>query len=269
MTTPAIEAVAVDLAAEAGALEALLLPLDERSWSLPTPADGWCIKDQVSHLAYFDDACRVALVEPAAFVADLDAAMADLDGMTNRVAVAHRDLTGAELLTWWGDARSAMLPAARAADPSARVPWFGPSMSVASQLTARLMETWAHGQDIADALGVEREPTDRLRHVAFLGVRTLPNSFQARGLPLPEASVRVELVAPSGESWDFGPADAADRLRGPALDFALAVTQRRHPADLALVSDGPVARQWLEIAQAFAGPPGAGRRPGQFAGAGL
>jgi uncharacterized protein (TIGR03084 family) len=137
-------------------------------------------------------------------------------------------------------------------------------MSVASSITARIMETWAHGQDVADALGALRAPTDRLRHVAFIGARTLANSYQARGLPVPEVPVRVELGAPSGEAWIFGPDDAADVVRGPALDFCLAVTQRRHIDDLDIEAEGPVATEWLSIAQAFAGPPGSGRAPGQF-----
>jgi uncharacterized protein (TIGR03084 family) len=124
------------------------------------------------------------------------------------------------------------------------------------------METWAHGQDVADTLGVTREPTDRLRHVAHIGVRALPFSFVLRERPVPDAPVRVELVAPSGESWTWGPEDAADRVTGPALDFCLLVTQRRHRDDTALEVTGPVATEWATIAQAFAGVPGEGRKPG-------
>jgi uncharacterized protein (TIGR03084 family) len=138
-------------------------------------------------------------------------------------------------------------------------------MSAASSITARIMETWAHGQDVADALGAERAPSDRLRHVAFIGARALPNSYQARGLPVPETTVRVELEAPSGGVWAFGPEGAPDSVRGPALDFCLAVTQRRHLDDLDLELQGAVATEWMSIAQAFAGPPGPGRQPGQFA----
>jgi hypothetical protein len=132
-------------------------------------------------------------------------------------------------------------------------------MSIASSVTARLMETWAHGQDVADALGVTREPTARLRHIAHLGVRTLGFSFRLRGAEAPAIPVRVELVAPDGSTWDWGPADAADRVTGPALDLCLVVTQRRHVGDTALRVEGPVAADWMAIAQAFAGTPGPGR----------
>ena len=137
-------------------------------------------------------------------------------------------------------------------------------MSVASFITARLMETWAHAQDVFDAFGVARVPSTRLRHVAHIGVLALPNSYRARGLDVPDAAVRVELEAPDGTTWEWGDPDAADSVRGPALDFCLVATQRRHVADTALVVVGPVATEWIAIAQTFAGPPGAGRTPGQF-----
>jgi uncharacterized protein (TIGR03084 family) len=134
-------------------------------------------------------------------------------------------------------------------------------MSAASSLTARLMETWAHTQDIADALGVTREPTGRLSHVAHIGIGARAYSYAVRGQPVPDTPVRVELTAPDGTLWTWGPDDATDRITGTALDFCLLVTQRRHRDDLALVVAGPAAGQWVAIAQAFAGPPGPGRPP--------
>ncbi|NBQ99753.1 MAG: maleylpyruvate isomerase family mycothiol-dependent enzyme, partial [Actinobacteria bacterium] len=150
-----------------------------------------------------------------------------------------------------------------AADPKARCPWYGPAMSVTSMLTARLMETWAHGQDICDALGVHREPTDRLRHIAHIGVRARPFSYAANRREMPAADVRVELNAPSGGTWQWGES-ATDTVRGDALGFCLVVTQRRHPDDCGLEVNGDAAREWMSIAQAFAGPPGEGRAKGQF-----
>jgi uncharacterized protein (TIGR03084 family) len=134
-------------------------------------------------------------------------------------------------------------------------------MSAASSVTARLMETWAHGQDIADALGIERPPTARLRHIAHIGVSTIGFSFAVRGLPPPDEPVRIEITGPDEAVWTWGPADTPNVVRGPALDFCLVVTQRRHPADTAVTTTGPVARQWISIAQAFAGAPGPGRPP--------
>ena len=137
-------------------------------------------------------------------------------------------------------------------------------MSARSFITARLMETWAHGQDVADALAVERTPTERLRHVAHIGVGARAFSYVANGRQPNPAPVRVELVGPAGDTWSWGPEDASDRVTGPALGFCLLVTQRRHRDDVGLTAEGAAADEWLDIAQSFAGPPGHGRRPGQF-----
>jgi uncharacterized protein (TIGR03084 family) len=252
-----------DLLAETADLEALVVPLDGGGWATATPAEGWDVKDQVGHLAYFDDRACESMADPAAFRAGRDEALVHPD-FADRMTEQNRRLNGEETLNWFRAARGALIDVARQADPSVRVPWYGPDMSAASSMTARIMETWAHGQDVADALGVERAATDRLRHVAFIGARAMANSYQARGLAVPDVPVRVELRAPSGETWAFGPEDASDTVRGPALDFCLAVTQRRHLDDLALDVDGPVATEWMAIAQAFAGPPGPGRKAGQF-----
>jgi uncharacterized protein (TIGR03084 family) len=163
------------------------------------------------------------------------------------------------LLAWFQAARKSLLDGYAAADPARRLPWYGPDMGVASSVTARLMETWAHGQDIADALGVTREPTARLRHVAHIGIRALPYSFTVRGLPVPADLIRVELGAPDTSRWTWGPAAATNRITGSALDFCLVVTQRRHRDDTDLVVTGETARSWIAIAQAFAGPAGPGR----------
>jgi uncharacterized protein (TIGR03084 family) len=137
-------------------------------------------------------------------------------------------------------------------------------MSAMSHATARLMETWAHGQDVVDGLGLERPPTARLRHIAHLGVRTRAYSYQQRNLTPPATDVHVVLEAPDGGTWTWGDVAAPDRVTGPALDFCLVVVQRRHLDDTALRVEGLHAREWLLIAQAFAGNAGAGRRPGQF-----
>jgi uncharacterized protein (TIGR03084 family) len=216
--------------------------------------------DQIGHLAYFDQAAVRAAVEPEEFRAEL-AAMQAAGIDADAIAARYRDRSGVQVLAWFDQARADLLATFKDMDPAARLPWFGPAMSAASALTARLMETWAHTQDIADALGVTREPTARLRHVAHIGVGARAFSYIVNGRPLPAAPVRVTLAAPSGAAWTWGPVDATDRISGPALDFCLLVTQRRHRDDLALTVEGPTATEWMTIAQAFAGPPGPGRRP--------
>src|SRR5262249_38259815 len=242
----------------------LVAGLDEAGWQRATPAEGWTIADQIAHLAYFDDAAMQSATDPDEFRAELERSLAD-GADADSIVAGYRTIPSPELLAWFDESRSQLLASCRTLDPPLRVPWSGPPMSAASALSARLMETWAHGQDVADALGMTRESSDRLRHVAHIGVTARPYSFAANGRSAPDAPVRVELTAPSGEPWAWGPEDAADRASGDALDFCLAVTQRRHLDDTNLRIDGPVASEWMSIAQAFAGPPGTGRRPGQFA----
>ena len=254
-------ALTADLAAETADLTAILTPLDPGRWDLPTPAEGWSVRDQVSHLAYFDETAVVSALDPERFTREAEAMMSLGDDFTESVAREYREVPPAELLAWFGRARAEYIKVFAGLGPSVRLPWYGPPMSAASSVTARLMETWAHGQDIADALGVVRAPTARLRHVAHLGVATREFAFRLRGLPVPEGPVRVELAAPDGPVWTWGPEGAADRVEADALDFCLLVTQRRHRGDVRVTARGAGAEAWLAIAQAFAGPPGPGRAP--------
>lgn len=258
-----MDALADDLVAESAALRELLAELDAGSWARSTPAAGWTIADQVVHLAQFDDIAIRSAAEPDAFRAEVAGRPAiDPDAMTG----AHRGRPGPDLLRWFDSARSRLVGVFRELDPAVRVPWFGPAMSAASSLTGRILETWAHGQDVADALGVLRRPTDRLHHIAHIGVGARPYSFRVRDRVPPIEPIRVELAAPGGGVWTWGPEGAEDRVAGEALDFCLVVTQRRHRADTGLAVLGRAADEWMSIAQAFAGPAGSGRKPGQFVG---
>ena len=251
-----------DLEAEHHELDDLLDAISDNAWDAPTPAVGWSIRDQVSHLAFFDEQAHLAVAEPDEFAAAL-AKVTSVDSFMQDPLDRGRRVPPGTVLDWWRDVRGDMLAAFASADPEERVPWFGPPMSLASFISARLMETWAHGQDVVDALGVERAPTDRLKHVAHLGVRARRNSYAANGRVMPEGEVRVELTSPSGELWRWNET-ADDCVTGDAVDFCLVVTQRRHLDDTDLVVEGDLAREWMAIAQCFAGPPGEGRRPGQF-----
>ncbi len=253
-----------DLSTETDSLLERLNRAGDGVWDRPTPAPGWTVRDQLTHLAYFDEAAVLAAVDPSAFNAGKEDALRDVDAFTASVARQYSSLSGEQVLEWFSRARAELASVYLPLDPESRVPWYGPDMRPASAVTARLMETWAHGQDIVDGMGQRRSHSPGLRHVAHLGVRTLPNSFRARALPIPDSPVRVELTAPDGELWVWGPPGVADEVRGPALDFCLVVTQRRHIDDTRLDTTGPVAMEWMSIAQAFAGPPGAGRRAGQF-----
>ncbi|PYC76730.1 TIGR03084 family protein [Streptomyces tateyamensis] len=257
-------AVLADLRAEGAELDALVAGLDEAGWTTPTPSPGWDIAYQVAHLAWTDEWSLRACRDPDGFhpaANELLVGVAEFEEIVDRAAAAGAALPRAELLARWRAGRAAVSAALEAVPEGTRLPWFGPPMKAASMATARIMETWAHGTDVADALGVARVPTGRLRHIAHLGVRTFGFAFAAHGLAVPTDPVRVELTGPDGQVWSWGPGEAADRISGPALDFCLLVTRRRHPDDLALSATGPTATAWLPVAQAFAGPPGEGRAP--------
>jgi uncharacterized protein (TIGR03084 family) len=245
-----------DLAAEQDALDAIVAGLSREQWLTPTPSPRWTVADQIGHLAYFDSAATLALTDPDAFQAhrrELLATFGDAGAADDMTLAAYRAMDPDELLATWRRGRLELTTAAASVASDARIEWYGPSMSKRSFLTARLMEAWAHGQDVVDAIGAERKATDRLRHVAQLGVITRSWSYRNRGREVPEGEVRVELAAPSSEVWTWGDADLDNSITGPAEDFCLVVTQRRHVDDTHLAVQGPLARDWMECAQAFAG----------------
>lgn len=248
-----------DLAAEGNALDAVVAHLEDTAWMTPTPAEGWTVATQIAHLHWADEQALHALHDPEAFAAGVAGVRDRLPVLVDEEARTRANAAPERLLESWRTGRSEL--ARRLADrpDGARIPWFGPPMGVVSLATARLMETWAHGLDVTDALSLPPIVSRRLRHVADLGVRTRDFAHGQHGVPAPRAPFRVELTAPDGALWTWGPADAAQRVTGPALDFCLRVTRRRHRADLALEATGPDADRWLDLAQAFAGPPGAAR----------
>lgn len=248
-----------DLRDESDALDALVSPLSAQQWAQPTPAPGWTIAHQIAHLLWTDRVALTSITDEAAFGRLLSAAMANPTGMVDDAAEELATTPPAQLLADWRATRTGLHEALRTVPDGRKLLWFGPPMSAASMATARLMETWAHGLDVADALGVEVKPSARLRSIAHLGVRTRDYAFTVHGLTPPAEPFRVELTVPDGSVWSWGPEDAAQRVSGSALDFCYLVTQRRPRAVLDVIARGPDAQRWLEIAQAFAGPPGSGR----------
>jgi uncharacterized protein (TIGR03084 family) len=253
-----------DLAAEQDELDGFVADLDEAGWNTQTPAEGWTIKDQIRHLAYYEERARLAASDPGSFKQWLAEIQQDSDRFRKHVEETGKDLSAKGTLKWWREERGALLKVLEPMDRKHRLHWYGPDMSVISFATARLMETWAHGQDILDALGKTRKPTDRLRHVAHLGVSTFGWSYVNRQMDVPDTTVRVELRAPSGDLWVWGPPEAKNRVKGLAIDFCLVVVQRCHVADTNLNTRGEIAKQWMSIAQAYAGGPGQGRKQGVF-----
>lgn len=247
----------LDLDAERAELIDVLTTLDERDWRRPTASPGWSIRDQAAHLAFYDRMAAIAVSDPEAFADHRALALSDIP----RYERAHLSLVPSErapLIQAWKESAAEFHHAAAGLDATPRVPWFGPDMSLLSMITARLMETWAHGYDIKKAADRLREPHSRLKHVVTLAVRARRYGYLVRGLTAPDDPVRVELTAPDGELWASGPDDASNHITGPAEEFCLVLIRRRHIDDTSLVCVGAAAREWMEIGQVYAGPPGVG-----------
>jgi len=260
-----VDELRADLSAEYQDLAHTLDAVAPNQWDAETPAPGWTIVDQLAHLVWSEVAAAQAAADPEHFVRWRDSLGGDFEPAVQAGLAQGRVLPPEELRERWNDASHRLIAAIATMSPGTRIPWFGPSMSAASMLSARLMETWAHGQDIVDTIAFERTPTRRLRHIAHLGVATRGWSYQVRNREPPQQGVYVGLRSPDGDLWEWGRDDHTDRVVGEAVDFCLVVTQRRHVRDTSLAVDGELAQEWMSIAQAFAGAPGPGRAPGSSA----
>jgi uncharacterized protein (TIGR03084 family) len=265
--SPSLASLIDDLAAEHEALDERVAALSAEQWLTPTPAEGWSVADAISHLTYFDSSATLALTDEQAFAEHVRRLSARAnDGLDVELG---RRLSSGELLARWRTGRATLLAhAAARADraaaigaPPERIPWYGPAMSLTSFVTARLMETWAHGEDVADSIGLPPVTAPRLRHVIHIGVAARPYAFRVHGVEDTGEPIFVHTNNPADETevWTWGPEDATDQLSGSAVGLALVLTQRRHPADTDVKATGATAERFLSVAQAFAGPAGRGR----------
>lgn len=252
-----------DFLAESEALADAISSLPEAEWSARTQFKGWTVNDVFVHLTFWNRAADQSLFEPDAFNATLGTIVAEMgkDGLRpiENSAIAER---GRALFQLWQDGYRDMAQRWANVDLKARLKWVGPEMSARSSITARQMETWAHGQEIFDLLGLERAEADRVRNIVFLGVNTFSFAFKLNGLAVPDHVPRLVLTAPSGAVWNFGDDESSDLIEGAAVEFAQVQTQTRNIKDTALEVSGPVAKKWMEIAQCFAGAPEPPPAPG-------
>ncbi|CAD7839027.1 MAG: hypothetical protein [Olavius algarvensis Delta 4 endosymbiont] len=259
--------ICTDLTREQDSLDELVSALPPEDWENTTLCLDWTIKDEICHLAYFDYTARLAATDSEAFTQHLIedfGQVKDMEEVTNITLARGRAMDIEGLLAWWRTERRLLNEALAGLNPKDRLPWYGPPMSALSFATARLMETWAHGQDIYDTLKQKHPVSPGLKHIAHIGVTTFNWSFTNRGQEAPDTPVYVSLTGPSGETWTWGDTAATQTITGPAEDFCLVVTQRRHVDDTVLAVVGDTARQWMLVAQAFAGPPDNGPPAGMF-----
>jgi uncharacterized protein (TIGR03084 family) len=243
---------AADFLAETEALATLLAPLPDEAFEEATQFKSWTLNDVIRHLHFWNRAAGLQLTDEAELLRLLGA----IGGAGGMRAVEREvvPLSGQALRSAWIETAGEIAALYRTADPKQRLKWAGPDMSARSSITARLMETWAHGLDCFAALDAPVHDTDRLRHVAWLGWRTLPYAFAVarREPPAPVAELRIELTAPSGATWVYGSENADHEVRGPASVWCRVVTHRwREPSPPPLSADGALAVATLEVAQAY------------------
>jgi uncharacterized protein (TIGR03084 family) len=249
---------AIDFRDESDALFAILDALDDPEWARKTQFKRWTINDIVAHLHLGNYLADLSLKDSEAFAGFMRGLAAASKPGAGRLDATHAWLDGVrnrELLYRWRDFYREMADRFAVADPKRRVKWVGPDMSVLSSITARLMETWAHGQAIHDLLGQERIAADRIKNVAVIGINTFGWTFTNRGLPVPADRPHVRLTAPSGATWEWHQPDERNIVEGDAVEFCQVVTQTRNVADTKLKVIGESANAWMSIAQCFAGPP--------------
>ena len=259
--------VIADLQAESAQLDSWVQPLDADDWARITTPEGWSIAHQIAHLHWTDEASVTAITDVEAFNEGLKIASANPTGYVDDAANEGAKIPPAELLQIWRDGRDRLARELAAVPDGEKIAWYGPPMSPTSMATARIMETWAHGHDVAGALDIVPPQTDRCKHVCHLGVRTRGFAYLVRGEEAPDVEIHVALTGPSGDLWTWGSPEAEQRVTGSGYDFALLATRRRHVEDVDVHAEGDDAAYWLTIVQAFAGLPG--NDPARLGGGGI
>jgi uncharacterized protein (TIGR03084 family) len=237
---------------EQTSLQAELRDVATDDWFRPTPSKGWDARDSVAHLADTDELAIDTCTNGLRPLNDFAAQLASPEDVTLWGVLRGRRQPGREVLAWWKETSTREREVLAGLDPATRVPW-GLGMRPPSFVTARLMETWAHALDVRVALGLPIVDTDRLRHIAWLGYRSLPYAFSFAGREPPPGELRVELTSPSGkETWDYGPPGAPNRISGPAGEFCrLFVHRISRDEARGLTAEGDGAVAALEVARAF------------------
>ena len=249
-----MEQICDDLEAETVALGGIVEPLTEEQWRLPTVAEGWDTAETVFHLAASDQIAHLAVVDRAAFLTARDRMMAGEASLHGSVGHDPAEMTGAELWAWFLDQRGEMIEAFRGLQPKERLAWLGPDIGARSLATSRLLETWSHAHDLADTFGVAYPRTERLRHIAHIGFVTRDFSYVNRGLTPQNIPVRVELTGPNGELWTWGPDDAEQGVYADAYEFCKVITRRLDFGESDVRAEGPLAVEWMRIAQPWIEP---------------
>lgn len=252
--------------AESQTFRGLVADLSDAEWGLPTPAEGWSVRDQVAHVAFVFNLAATAASSPRAFADIVDSIPpGGFNDAVNAGLAPFGAGTTHQVLQRWDSTNAEVSDALAAHDPAEPVPWLVNPLPVPVLTVAGMIEMFAHGQDIADAVGSPVTRTDTLAFHAGFVHRTRDFGYLAHGLTPPTHEFRFEIDLPSGARLELGPADSPDVVCGSAEHLCLLATRRRHRDDLDVQAQGDEATRYLTLAQAYRGPAGPGREPGQFA----
>lgn len=258
---------AIDFQQESESLADALRNLNDVDFKQKTQFKGWTIEDILGHLHMFNVAADLTLEDGAKFrlfFSRIEKEMANGKTLLQSQYPWLNGMSGRILYNSWIEGSRKVAAKYVIADPKTRVKWAGPEMSARSSITARQMETWAHGHEIFDSLGIKREEFDRIKNIVFLGVNTFNWSHVVNKQVVPDAMPYLRLTSPTGQLWEFGDRNDKEMISGDAVGFAQVVTQTRSFYDVNLTAIGPVANHWMNIAQCFAGnaekPPVKGSR---------
>ena len=254
-----MQELARDLRDEGQQLGEFILSLSDDAWQTQSPFKSWTIRDVLIHLMVGDRLNVLSMTAADQFQEIMATRRARREAGQPRTSgeeiLEHEVAHDAEAVRQWLAGLNTLCDLFADADARARMKWVGPDMSIRSAATARLMETWAHGQDIYDMMRAPRQHFDRVRHIAVLGVNTYNWTFSNRGLETPGPTPRVELKSPSGEWWCWNESETDNLVKGSAVEFCQVVTQGRNIGEVNLEVNGPNAQAWMAIAQCFAGTP--------------
>ena len=249
---------AIDFLEESRQLYKLLISRQKSDYYKKTQFKNWTIDQVLGHLHIFNHAANISLKTPdefERFFSPISKAMSSGMKLVDTQVDWLGGLSGRHLLDAWWTGVVETSENYFVADPRARLKWVGPKMSARSSITARQMETWAHGQEIFDILGQKRVEHDRVKNIVHLGVATFGWTFENRQMTIPHQSPYVRLRSPSGLIWEWNDYSKTSVIEGSAVDFASVVTQTRNIRDTSLKITGEVSKRWMNMAQCFAGPP--------------
>jgi uncharacterized protein (TIGR03084 family) len=252
-----VDDILIALAAQHAELAACIDGCTDADWERPTRCEGWDVAAVLVHLAQTDELATASAHGDLdryrdGFLGSRDAQTVTVDDAAAAQVDVDRGAGGDAIRQRWHAAAREMRAAFEAGDPHQRVTWVSGQLSMHTLAATRLSEAWIHTGDIASALDIELQPTDRLRHIARLAWRTLPYAFQRADMEM-TGPVALDLIGPNGDAWRFEPdAPARTTIRGSAADFCAVAARRVDAEKTDLVGDGPDTAAVLRLVRTYA-----------------